>query len=101
MAKATKKKINAFPNRATPGQPVVFDTAICNGCNRCVNICPMDLFIPNPERGKPPIVLYPEECRYDGQCVEECPEAGAIRQNHPLMMRVHWKRKKTGKIGRL
>ena len=96
-----KKKVYALPNKATPSLPVVFDPEICNGCNRCVNICTMNLLFPNPEKGKTPIVLYPEECRYDGSCVEECPEPGAIKQRHPLMMRVHWKRKDTGEIGRL
>jgi len=32
----------------------------------------MEVFIPNPEKGKPPIILYPEECWYGGCCVEEC-----------------------------
>jgi NAD-dependent dihydropyrimidine dehydrogenase PreA subunit len=86
----------AVPNRPGPGRPVLFDSAICNGCNRCVDICPMEVFIPNPDKGKPPIILYPEECWYGGCCVEECPRQGAIRFNSPLMQRVRWKRKDTG-----
>lgn len=86
----------ALPNPPTPGRPILIDPEICTGCNRCVHICLMDILIPNTEKGGPPIILYPEECYYDGCCVDECPEAGAIRLNHPLMQRVRWKRKATG-----
>ncbi|MBP1732756.1 MAG: 4Fe-4S ferredoxin iron-sulfur binding domain protein [Deltaproteobacteria bacterium] len=91
-----EQKAYAVPNLPGPGRPVLFNPDICNGCNRCVEICPMEVFIPNPEKGKPPIILYPEECWYGGCCVEECPRAGAITFNHPLMQRVRWKRKDTG-----
>ena len=96
-----KNKVYALPNKATPGQPVVFDPDLCNGCNQCVSICLMDVLIPNPAKRNPPIVLYPEECAYDGCCVEECPVPGAIKLSHPLMSRVHWKRKDTGEIFRV
>jgi NAD-dependent dihydropyrimidine dehydrogenase PreA subunit len=86
----------AVPNLPTPGRPVIINPDKCTGCNRCVNICLMDIFIPNPTKGGTPIILYPEECYYDGCCVDECPEEGAIRLNHPLMQRVRWKRKATG-----
>ena len=91
-----EKEAYAVPNLPGPGRPVIFSPEICNGCNRCVEICPLDVFIPNPEKGKPPIILYPEECWYGGCCVEECPRSGAIRLNHPLMQRVRWRRKTTG-----
>ena len=91
-----KKKIYAFPNNATPGHPVVFNPDLCNGCNKCIDICTTDVLVPNPIKGKPPIILYPEECWYAGCCVGECPTPGAIRLNLPLMSRVHWKRKATG-----
>ena len=86
-------KYNAYavPNPPTPGTPIIIDRNFCNGCNRCVKICLMDIFIPNAEKGQPPIILYPEECYYDGCCVDECPEEGAIQLNHPLMQRVRWK----------
>jgi len=89
-------KAYAVPNLPGAGRPVIFDPSICNGCNCCVDICTMDILIPNPEKGKPPIILYPEECWYGGDCVLECPNPGAIRLNHPLMQRVRWKRKETG-----
>lgn len=93
---AIKKKIYAYPNKATPSKPVIFDPELCNGCNQCVDICTTDVLVPNPEKGKPPIVLYPEECWYAGCCVVECPISGALRLNHPWMSKVRFKRKETG-----
>lgn len=91
-----EKKVYAIPNLPTPGRPVILNEAVCTGCNQCVDICQMDVFIPNPQTGKPPIVLYPDECWYGGCCVAHCPVSGAIKLNHPLMQRVRWKRKETG-----
>ncbi|MBY9012686.1 MAG: ferredoxin family protein [Candidatus Lokiarchaeota archaeon] len=73
--------------------PITFDSDICINCNRCVDICQVDVFIPNHEKDKPPIVLYPGECWYCGCCVMECPKLGAIRLNPLLKNRVHWRRK--------
>ena len=92
----TDNTVYAYPNASTPSNPVTFNTEICNGCNNCVKVCIADLFIPNPEKGKPPLILYPEECWYEGACVEHCPQKGAIKLKHPLAMRVRWKRKDTG-----
>jgi len=93
-----EKKIYMLPNLATPNRPVVFDEMVCNGCNRCVEMCPMDILMPNAEKGKPPILLYPDECWYGACCVAECPKRfeGAIRMVHPIMQKVRWKRKDTG-----
>ena len=62
----------------------------CTGCNMCVDICMMDVLAPNPQKGEPPIVTYPEECWFEGSCVETCPqkEKGAIKVVIPLPMRV-------------
>ena len=62
----------------------------CTGCNMCVDICMMDVLAPNPQKGEPPIVTYPEECWFEGSCVEMCPqkEKGAIKVVIPLPMRV-------------
>ncbi len=84
------------PNAPTPGRPVLFDPDICTGCNICVHFCMEDIFLPAPEKGELPQILYPEECWYCGNCVDDCPEPGAIALNHPLMQRVRWKRKATG-----
>jgi len=61
----------------------------------------MDIFIPNQEKGKPPVILYPDECWYGGDCVSHCPVPGAIKLNHPLMQKVRWKRKETGELFRV
>lgn len=66
-------------------RPLVFDEDRCVGCNRCVNICQVDILIPNPKKGGPPVVLYPGECYYCGSCVMVCPREGAIKLRHPLM----------------
>ncbi len=92
--------VYALPNMCTPSNPVTFDPQICDGCNACVDICQADVLIPNPEKGKPPIILYPEECWRSGDCVEECP-TGALKLRYPLMMRVHYKDKETGEIRRI
>ena len=90
-----QNKTYANFNAPAPNRPVIFNLEICNGCNICVEICQMDVFISNPERGKPPIIMHPDECWYCGCCVDDCPRPGANKFNHPLMRRVRWKRKDT------
>jgi len=94
----SEERVYMVPNLVTPNKPVEFDEKVCNGCNQCVDICMMDVLYPNPEKGKPPIVLYPDECFYGGCCVAICPnmEKGAIAFKHPMAQRVRWKRKATG-----
>jgi len=96
-------KVYMVPNRPTPNTPIAFDADVCQGCNSCVDVCPTDVLMPNPELDCPPIVLYPEECWYCGGCVEECPRPGAITMLHPASQRisVNWKRKATGELFRL
>ncbi|MFX1513046.1 MAG: ferredoxin family protein [Promethearchaeota archaeon] len=92
-----------LPNQITPNKPVIFNSSVCTGCNKCVEVCMSDIFLPNPEKGSPPLILYPDECYYDGNCVRKCPQhdKGAIRLNWPLMQRVRWKRKETGEHFRI
>ncbi len=97
----SENKAYMEPNLVTPNKPLVFDENVCDGCNRCVRGCMMDVLYPNPEKGKTPIVLYPDECWYCGCCVMECPiwEKSPIKPltlKHPMMQRVRWKRKATG-----
>jgi NAD-dependent dihydropyrimidine dehydrogenase PreA subunit len=92
----SQKKVYVIPNVATPGRPVIFNPEICKGCNKCIEVCPMDVFVPDDEKGKTPIILHPEECWYCGSCVNECPFPGAVKSNWPLMQRGSWKRKDTG-----
>ena len=77
-------------------RPLLFDETRCIGCNACVNICQVDILIPNPEKGKPPVVLFPGECYYCGACVMSCPVDGAIRLQHPLMNRAKFVPTKKG-----
>ena len=90
------------PNPPTPNISVRFDQVKCTGCNLCVDVCPTDVMMPNPQPGQPPMVLYAEECWYCGGCVEECPNK-AISMVHPTNQRisVNWKRKDTGEYFRL
>ncbi len=73
--------------------PVSIDAGICNGCNLCVEVCQVDVFAPNPKPGKPPLVLFPQECWQDGSCVAVCPSAGAIRWNRLPVHRVRCRHK--------
>ena len=50
-AEDTKEKVYIIPNVATPNRPVIRNAKICNGCNTCVNICQVDVYIPNPITG--------------------------------------------------
>jgi Na+-translocating ferredoxin:NAD+ oxidoreductase RNF subunit RnfB len=100
-----KTKVYA-PRAVTPY--VVFDPRACTGCPElnepmCVRSCRMDMIVPNPEKGKPPIVTYSDECCDCGCCVHACPRFldGAIEMNWPLIQVVRWKRKETGQHFRL
>jgi NAD-dependent dihydropyrimidine dehydrogenase PreA subunit len=70
--------------------PVSWDAAKCTGCNRCVDICQVDVMLPSENKGEPPRAAFPGECWYCGCCVTACPIPGAIRLRHPLMNEVHW-----------
>jgi NAD-dependent dihydropyrimidine dehydrogenase PreA subunit len=95
-----EKAVFIMPNPMTPNQCVTIDPALCKGCNSCIEACRTDVLVPNPEKGQPPIVLYPDECWFDGCCVANCPE-GAITMNFPMNQRVGWKRKATGEYFRI
>jgi NAD-dependent dihydropyrimidine dehydrogenase PreA subunit len=84
-----KKEVNAMPFNH-----IYFDENICDGCGRCVDVCMCDTFEKNPQKGKPPIVRYPEECWFCGCCITHCPhgEKGAIRIVTPFMMRGSFKK---------
>lgn len=88
-------------NPQTPCQSVKINDELCINCNTCVNVCLTDVMVPNPEKDKPPIVLYPDECWFCGSCVEHCPVPGAIKMEHPLTLRIGWKRKATGEYFRV
>ena len=94
-------KVIAGIDQPAATDPVIFNHDICNGCNKCVNICQSDILIPNPIKGKPPVIIYPGECWYGGDCVSECPNPGAIELNQPLMQRLRYKRKDTNEHFRM
>ena len=82
--------------RSRAPEPLQFDADLCIGCNACVDVCQVDVMLPNLEPGLPPVVAYPEECWYDGSCVAVCPMPGAIRLVGLAKDRVHFRRKDTG-----
>lgn len=86
------KKVYAMPE-APAATPIIYDETKCIGCKACIEACQVDVLLPNPEKGKPPIVQYPGECWYCGCCVMDCPNEGAITLRHPIMNQVHWVRK--------
>ena len=91
-----QENVYAIPNVPAPNTPVVINEEICTGCNSCVNVCQVDVFLPNPEQGKPPVIMHPDECWYGGCCVLDCPVPGAISFNWALQQRGFWKDKDTG-----
>ena len=52
---------------------VKIDYRQCNGCRRCYDICPMDVYTMD-EEIKMPKVTYVEECWHCGICYMECPK---------------------------
>ncbi len=88
------------PNPTGPAAGIHIDEDLCIGCNSCARICRIQTILPNPEKGKPPIVAYPDECWYCGVCVEACP-AGALEMKLPINQRILFKDKETGEIFRL
>ena len=87
----------SMPSFSGPCKVLEFDKEKCVGCNLCVNACPLDVMIPNPEKGQEPIVIYAEECWFCGGCVQECPR-GAVKLIAPAKQRIStiFKRKDTG-----
>jgi len=96
-----KGKVIALPNVLSPDNPVLFNPDICNGCNHCVEVCQIDVFMAHPRKGEPPIILHPEECRYCGCCANECLRPGALTFNRPIQAHGYWKNKATGEIHQL
>jgi len=90
----TKKNSDVIPGNSS-FFPVSIDPALCNGCNRCVEVCQVDVFAPNPEPGKPPLILFAPECWQEGSCVAVCPQKGAMRWKRLLVHRVRCRHKDT------
>ncbi len=62
---------------------IIIDYSRCNGCGKCYEICPTDIFSYD-SKTKLLTVEYPEECWYCGACLFDCPCEGAIHMELPL-----------------
>jgi NAD-dependent dihydropyrimidine dehydrogenase PreA subunit len=79
--------------KVEPARPITINDR-CIGCMKCVDSCPIDIFMPSDEKGKAPIIAYPDECWYCGVCAMECP-TDAIQLTHPLINQPRWVAKDT------
>lgn len=89
------------PNPMMPCKAILISPGLCIGCNQCADACRSDVLVPNPSKGEPPIVLYPDECWFCGCCTKHCPVPDAIKMEHPLTQKVGWKRKDTNECFRI
>jgi NAD-dependent dihydropyrimidine dehydrogenase PreA subunit len=89
------------PNPQMPNQAIVIDEGLCKGCDKCVDVCHSDVLVTSAEKGRAPLVLYPDECWFCGCCVAHCPVDGAISVEFPLFQRIGWRRKETGEYFRI
>ncbi|MGZ4429917.1 MAG: 4Fe-4S dicluster domain-containing protein [Nocardioidaceae bacterium] len=65
--------------------PVVVDQSLCiEGCNLCVEVCPLDALAIDPETNK--AYMHVDECWYCGPCADRCP-TGAVTVNIPYLLR--------------
>jgi NAD-dependent dihydropyrimidine dehydrogenase PreA subunit len=95
-----KEKVYMVPNCTGPTIAVTIDEDLCIGCNACADICRIQTILPNPVKGKTPLVVYPDECWYCGCCVEVC-RTGALQMHLPMNQRIFFKDKETGEVFRL
>lgn len=64
---------------------VEVDQAKCiEGCNLCVEVCPLDALAIDPETNK--AYMHVDECWYCGPCADRCP-TGAVTVNIPYLLR--------------
>ena len=94
------EKVYMVQNPTGPTQAVSIDPEKCISCNSCADICRTQTIMPNPVRGKTPVVVYSDECWYCGCCVEACPR-GALEMHLPITQRIFFKRKATGEVFRI
>ena len=66
------------------GNAIKIDYNRCISCEKCYDLCPMDVYIWD-EKNKTPGVAYEEECYFCGICFMECPKR-AIDITFPASM---------------
>ena len=66
------KKKPSLPERFQ-GRPVIFNSK-CNGCNKCISVCPTDAIIVNGGR----IMLDMGKCIFCGKCQQVCQEKAIV-----------------------
>ena len=93
-------KAYLVPNPIAPCEAISVDITKCTGCNLCTKSCRTQTIMQNPEKGKPPIVIYPDECWFCGCCIEACPN-DALKMRYPTNQRLFFKRKTTGEVFRI
>jgi adenylylsulfate reductase subunit B len=69
--------------------PPIIDKDKCNGCGKCIEICPNDVFFGS-QQGEVPKVTYPDQCWHENACVYDCPQE-AINLRIPLPMMIVYK----------
>lgn len=64
------KPLNPAHGRETPRTLAVIDEAVCIGCTKCIQFCPVDAIL-----GAPQVMhtVLTEECTGCGLCVAPCP----------------------------
>jgi adenylylsulfate reductase subunit B len=67
--------------------PPIIDPLLCNGCKKCIELCPEDILSFSEELGIA-IVSYPDECWHCGVCMIDCPLKAISRFEIPSQMRV-------------
>ncbi len=67
---------------------IKIDFRYCNGCGRCYDLCPMDVYGWNDVEVLP-TVAYPAECWHCGTCELACPEE-AITILTPFFQKFFW-----------
>jgi NAD-dependent dihydropyrimidine dehydrogenase PreA subunit len=66
------------------GNAIKIDYHQCIGCEKCYDLCPMDVYTWD-KTNKKPNVAYEEECYFCGVCFMECPKR-AIDITFPASM---------------
>jgi NADPH-dependent glutamate synthase beta subunit-like oxidoreductase len=64
------------PNPVTPCKAIIIDPDLCCGCNSCVNVCRIDVLLPQPSLPSPEAGAFP----FKAPCESACPAGIDIRR---------------------